>query len=69
MSELYAENAVNHQTPNGIITGKGNIKSVFKNEFEQYDMVCIVENIFEDGNVVLLEWKNPKGLRAVVFLD
>jgi hypothetical protein len=32
-------------------------------------MVCIVENIFEDGNVVILEWKNPKGLRGCFFLD
>ena len=55
LSELYSENCVNHQTPNGIITGKENIKLMFKKEFEQYEMVCIVENIFEDGNVGMLE--------------
>lgn len=64
LSELYAENCVNHQTPKGIVTGKNNIRRIFKEEFEQYEMVCIVENIFEDGNVGILEWKDPKGLRG-----
>jgi limonene-1,2-epoxide hydrolase len=67
ISELYAENSTNHQTPIGITIGKENIKQMFKNEFEQYEMVCIIENIFEDGNVGMLEWKDPKGLRGCGF--
>lgn len=67
ISELYAEDSTNHQTPNGIVTGKANIKEVFKNEFAQFEMVCIIENIFEDGNVGILEWKDPKGLRGCGF--
>lgn len=67
IGELYHEHCVNHQTPIGIIEGKENIKTMFKNEFEQYEMVCIVENIFEDGNVGILEWKDPKGLRGCGF--
>jgi len=31
---LYAEDFINHQTPNGIVKGKDNIKNMFKNEFE-----------------------------------
>jgi hypothetical protein len=27
-------------------------------------MVCIPENIFEDGNWAILEWRDPKGLRG-----
>jgi len=27
-------------------------------------MVCIIENIFEEGDVGILEWKDPKGLRG-----
>ncbi|NCV87200.1 MAG: nuclear transport factor 2 family protein [Oxalobacteraceae bacterium] len=64
LSELYAEDCTNHQTPIGIIKGKENIKQLFKNEFEQFEMVCIIDNIFEDGNVGILEWKDPKGLQG-----
>ena len=67
LGELYAEQCANHQTPNGIVTGKHNIKQMFKEEFEKFEMVCIVENIFEDGNVGILEWKDPKGLRGCGF--
>lgn len=67
ISELYSEDSTNHQTPNGIVIGKTNIKEVFKNEFAKFEMVCIIENIFEDGNVGILEWKDPKGLRGCGF--
>jgi ketosteroid isomerase-like protein len=67
LADLYAEDCINHQTPNGIVQGKENIKNMFKNEFEQFEMVCIVENIFEEGNVGMLEWKDPKGLRGCGF--
>ena len=67
ISELYHEQCVNHQTPIGMIVGKEHIKRMFKEEFEKYDMVCIVENVFEDGNVGILEWKDPKGLRGCGF--
>lgn len=67
ISELYHEQSVNHQTPIGMIEGKENIKRMFKEEFEQFEMECVVENIFEDGNVGILEWKDPKGLRGCGF--
>jgi len=67
LSELYSDNTINHQTPLGFIEGKEKIKQFFKEDFEKYDMVCIVENIFEDGNVGMLEWKDPKGLRGCGF--
>lgn len=62
LAELYDDDCINHQTPNGIIQGKPKIKQQFKNEFDQFEMVCIIENIFEDGDVGILEWKDPKGL-------
>jgi limonene-1,2-epoxide hydrolase len=67
LAEMYANDCVNHQTPIGFIEGKENIRQMFKSEFEQYSMVCIIENIFEDGNVGILEWKDPKGLRGCGF--
>ena len=67
LSEMYSDTAINHQTPLGIIEGKENLKQFFKEDFEKHDMVCIVENIFEDGSVGILEWKDPKGLRGCGF--
>jgi limonene-1,2-epoxide hydrolase len=67
LGELYAEDCENHQTPNGIVQGKDNIRLMFKSEFEKFQMVCLIENIFEDGNVGILEWKDPKGLRGCGF--
>jgi len=60
LSELYSDNAINHQTALGIIEGKETIKQFFKEDFEKHEMVCIVENIFEDGQIGILEWKGPK---------
>ena len=30
-------------------------------------MVCIVENIFEEGEWAILEWRDPLGLRGCGF--
>lgn len=30
-------------------------------------MVCIVENVFEDGEWAILEWRDPLGLRGCGF--
>jgi limonene-1,2-epoxide hydrolase len=67
MADLYADHAVNHQTALGIVEGKESIRNMFRKDFESYEMVCIVENIFEDGNVGILEWKDPRGLRGCGF--
>jgi len=40
---------------------------MFKFEFETAEMVCIPENIFEDGEWAILEWKDPLGLRGCGF--
>jgi SnoaL-like domain len=67
LADLYSQNCINHQTPNGITVGKENIRKMFQEEFRQFEMVCIIENIFEEGNVGILEWKDPKGLRGCGF--
>ncbi|MFC0875626.1 nuclear transport factor 2 family protein [Saccharicrinis sp. FJH2] len=64
LAELYADNAVNHQVANEPIKGKENIRQMFKNEFAAADMVCIVEQILQDGEWGILEWKDPLGLRG-----
>lgn len=67
LSELYHHDAINHQVANEPIVGKNEIYLMFKREFEQAEMICIVENIFEDGDWGILEWKDPLGLRGCGF--
>lgn len=67
LSDLYAEDAVNHQVANDPVIGKAGIKAMFEAEFAAADMVCIVENMFEDGEWAIMEWKDPNGLRGCGF--
>ena len=67
LAALYSEDAVNHQVANEPITGKANIHQMFVTEFAHAEMICIPENIFEDGEWAILEWKDPKGLRGCGF--
>jgi limonene-1,2-epoxide hydrolase len=67
LAELYHDDAVNHQVANEPIIGKKFIKEMFQREFAMAEMVCIVENIFEDGEWSILEWKDPLGLRGCGF--
>ena len=62
LMSCYHNDAINHQTPNGKFIGKENIRKMFEEEFRQFTMVCYVENIFEDGDWGMLEWKgDPEG--------
>jgi len=64
---LYAENAVNHQVAEQEVRGRAAIRSTFEKEFAQSNMECIVENLLEDGEWAVLEWKDPLGLRGCGF--
>lgn len=67
LSEFYAENATNHQVADAPVEGKDAIRKKFEMEFNTADMTCIIENIFEDGEWAILEWKDPQGLRGCGF--
>jgi len=67
LADLYHEDAINHQVANEPIEGKENILKMFTNDFSSVEMVCIVENIFEDGEWAILEWRDPLGLRGCGF--
>lgn len=67
LMSCYSDTATNYQVPNAPVEGKQAIESMFKQEFAQAEMVCIVENIFEDGEWAILEWKDPLGLRGCGF--
>ncbi len=49
------------------VHGKDAIYEMFQAEFAQASMVCIPENIFEDGDWAIMEWKDPQGLRGCGF--
>lgn len=69
ITNLYDDNAINHQVANEPVKGKQAIQNMFRNEFAAAKMVCIVENIFEDGDWVILEWCDPLGLRGCGFFQ
>ena len=67
LSELYRDDAVNHQVTQNPVTGLSAIRAMFETEFAAAEMVCIVEAIHEAGDVVALEWRDPNGLRGCGF--
>ncbi len=69
LAELYADDAINHQVAESPVEGKQAIRKMFENEFSNANMVCIVENLFEDGEWAILEWKDPLGLRGCGFFQ
>lgn len=69
LADLYTETAVNHQVNTEPLHGRHSIKKMFADEFSKAEMVCIVENIFEDGDWAILEWKDPLGLRGCGFFN
>ena len=66
-SLLYADDSINHQVANEPVKGHTAIKKMFETEFANAEMTCIIENIFEDGNWGILEWKDPEDLRGCGF--
>lgn len=69
IAQLYHEDATNHQVAFQPIVGRSNIEKMFKTEFAEAEMTCIIENIFCDGDWAILEWKDPKGLRGCGFFQ
>lgn len=64
---FYSDDAVNHQVAESPVEGRDAIREMFEAEFARADMVCIVENLFEDGEWAILEWRDPLGLRGCGF--
>lgn len=67
LAGMYAENAVNHQVAESPVEGRAAIHAMFAAGFAAAEMVCIVENLFEDGEWAILEWRDPLGLRGCGF--
>lgn len=67
LAAFYAEDAVNHQVAESPVCGREAIRRMFAAGFAAANMVCEVENIFEDGEWAILEWRDPLGLRGCGF--
>lgn len=69
LAEFYSPDAVNHQVAEQPVSGRQAIREMFAAGFSQAEMVCIVENIFQDGDWAILEWRDPLGLRGCGFFQ
>lgn len=67
LASLYAEDAINHQVVTEPLRGRAAIRRLFEVDFSRAKMTCIVENIFEDGEWAILEWRDPTSLRGCGF--
>jgi limonene-1,2-epoxide hydrolase len=64
LSAFYHVDAVNHQVAESAVKGREAIRANFAAEFARAKMLCITESLFEDGEWVILEWRDPLGLRG-----
>jgi limonene-1,2-epoxide hydrolase len=69
LAAMYADNAVNHQVPEAPVAGREAIRRLFAAGFEAAGMTCMIENLFEDGEWAILEWRDPLGLRGCGFFQ
>lgn len=67
LAELYAVDAINHQVVDDPVRGRAAIRDMFAAGFAAARMTCIVENLFQDGDWAILEWRDPLGLRGCGF--
>jgi limonene-1,2-epoxide hydrolase len=75
LAALYREDAVNHQVTQDAVEGRDAIRAMFEREFATAEMICIPEAIHETqgpapgkpGEVAILEWRDPLGLRGCGF--
>ena len=67
IAALYHEDAVNHQVVQDPVEGREAIRAMFAREFASADMHCMIDAIHEAGEVAILEWRDPKGLRGCGF--
>lgn len=67
LAAMYAPDAVNHQVTQDPVEGRDSIHAMFAAEFAAADMTCIIETVHDAGDVAILEWKDPIGLRGCGF--
>lgn len=69
LGACYAPEAINHQVAESPLEGRSAIMAMFREEFARAEMVCLIEQILEDGEWAILEWRDPLGLRGCGFFQ
>jgi ketosteroid isomerase-like protein len=69
VAAFYHDDAINHQAAEAPVEGRAAIRNMFAREFAAAKMVCILENLFEDGEWAIFEWRDPLGLRGSGFFQ
>lgn len=67
LAALYAVDAINHQVVTDLLRGREAIAALFRTEFARATMVCEVEQILQDREWAVMEWRDPLGLRGCGF--
>ena len=67
VASFYATEAEDHRVAEEPIRGREAIRTMFADGFARATTAYIVENLFEDGEWAMLEWRDPKGLRGCGF--
>ncbi len=67
LADFCTDDATSHQVPESPVTGRAAIRDMFAGGFADARMTCITENIFEDGEWAIFEWRDPLGLRGCGF--
>jgi len=60
LASFYTEDAVNHQVAESPVQGRQHIRQMFAAVLASAKMHCIVENLFEEGQWAILEWRDPR---------
>lgn len=69
LAGFYAEDAINHQVASQPVVGRPAIREMFKREFTRARLVCEIDNLFEDGQWAILEWRDPAGITRMRFFQ
>ncbi|MBS1615805.1 MAG: nuclear transport factor 2 family protein [Bacteroidetes bacterium] len=64
LSELYAEFASYQPLPLPLCIGRNAIRNKYESAFENKELMCIPDNLFEDGEWAILEAYDFKGSRS-----
>ena len=62
---MYHEDAINHQVNTEPLYGREAIRQMFTEEFSKANMICEIENVFEDGNTRM---ERPLWIERLRFL-
>lgn len=69
ISELYADDAVNHQTPLAPVVGRALIEEFHRDTFAAEGLTCTPVNLVVEDEWAALEWIDPDGFRGSGFFQ